>query len=329
MDDDNDDAISTMETVTVKKKSKLAEAEDLIKESQEIVSKVDSDVAECKVGISEAAEAFDAAKRTFKNVTLKNADNLLEKVGFEYITFEEAEAFELSIDTSDEQEFFVEPLSSGRFTGLILALLAALVTVFAWVYLAMSKLGIDIKNIDVQTATSQVNPILNWIGGDMVSGNNNMIVGALILGFSALIMAWLVYALRTSMKGAKNLRIAKDTFEQSNVYCMTQADCQREMKKVDAHLREASLEIGNLDMILNEQASVLKRIIHVEGLVDEEKEYHPSSKKVMRETEKIMRATENLVETAITDDKKINFKSVQALSAARAIYDEYLSRIYD
>jgi len=49
----------------------------------------------------------------------------------------------------------------------------------------------------------------------------------------------------------------------------------------------------------------------------------------MRETEKIMRAAENLLETAITTERKLNFKSVQALNSARGVYAEYLSRIYD
>lgn len=311
------------------KKNKLSEANELIEASQELVTQVDSDIAECKVGVSAAAEEFDEAKRNFNNVTFKNAEALLESVGFDYTTLEEAEAFELAVDGNEAESFLVKNLSSGRFTGLILAIVVAVLTVVAWIYLAMTKLGIDASSITLDNASEQVNSILTWIGGDMISANGNMTVGALILGFSALIMAWLVYAIRINLKGSKNLRVAKKIYEQSKDYCITQADCQREMKKVDAHLREATEEIANLDMILNEQASVLKRIIHVEGAYDEEKEYHPSSKKVMRETEKIMRASEFLVSTAITQEQKLNLKSVQALNSAKDIYLEYLGRIYD
>ena len=330
MDNNHNDTVPEMETVSVNhgKKNKLAEAEALIEASQEIVAKVDSDIAECELGVSEAAGTFDYVKKNFKNVTLKKSDNLLEKVGFDYVTFEEAEGFELSVDTSSNQDFSVETLSSGRFTGLVLAILVALITVGAWIYLAMVKLGIDPSSVTLGNATSHVNPILNWIGADIVSGNANMILGASVLGFSALIMAWLVYALRTSMKGTKNLRIAKEMYAKSNEYCMTQEECQREMIKVDMHLREVIVEISNFEMILDEQASVLKRIIHVEGTYENDKEYHPSSKKVMRETEKIMRGAENLYETAITQERKLNFQSVTALNSAREIYKEYLSRIY-
>jgi len=307
-------------------KSKHAEAEALIETSKELVNRVDSAVTECKIGTSEAAKKFDKVKRTFKNTTLKSADTLLEKVGYEYITYEEAESFELSIDGDSEERFLVENLSSGRFTGLLLAMLVAFLTVTIWVYIAMRKLNIDPRSLTPESAMLQVNPTLEWIGG-LVGGTIS--VGALILGLSALIMAWLVYTLRMSLKGKKNLLLAKDIFEKSNTYCITQEVSQREMKKVDNHLREVTTEMDNLTTILNEQSATLKRVIHVEGLYEAEKEYHPSSKKLMRETEKIMRVAESLLETAITKEGKVNFESVQALNSAKSIYAEYLSRIYD
>jgi len=315
-----------METGSVKQKSKLVEAEALIKASRELVHKADLEVSECKIGTSEAAEEFDKVKRTFKNTTLKSADGLLEKVGYEYITYEEAEAFELSINRNSEKNFSVKSLSSGRFTGLLLAMLVALLTVAAWVYIAMTKLNIDPRTLTPESAISQINPTLEWIGG-LVGGTIS--IGTLILGLSALIMAWLIYAIHMSLKGKNNLRLAEDTFDKSTEYCMMQEECQKEMKKIDKHLREATDEIGNLTTILNEHSATLKRVIHVEGVYEEEKEYHPSSKKVMRETEKIMRAAENLLETAITQEQKLNFQSVQAINTAKTIYAEFLSRIYD
>ena len=329
MDEQKVEEVVLKEPIKLDKKNKILEAKSLIESSQKLVTKVEADVAKCKVGLSKAAEEFDSAKRTFKNVTFKNVESLLERTGFEYVSYEESEAFELSIDDGNQENFSVKKLRSGRFTGLILALLAAFATVGVWIYLAISKLNIDTSNINIETATSHVNPILTWIGEHLLSGESSLLVGSLILGFSALIMAWIVYAVRVAMRGSKNLHLAKDTLDKATQYSMTQDECKDEMKKIDMHLREASVEISNFETILNEKAAVLKRIIHVEGSCDEEKEYHPSSKKVMRETEKIMRAAENLLETAITEEKKLNFKSVQALKSARDVYAEYLSRIYD
>jgi len=315
-----------METESVKKKSKLAEAEALIEASQKLVKKVDSDVRVCRVSTFESASKFDEVKRTFKNTILKNADSLLEKVGFEYITYEEGENFELSIDGDSEPSVSVKNLSSGRFTGFMLAMLVALLTVALWGYLAMNQMNVDIHSLTPETALSQLNPTLEWIGG-LVGGT--MSIGALILGLSVLLIAGSVYALRMSLKGKKNLVMAQDSFEKSNAYWVAQEASQREMKKIDNQLKEATTEIKNLETILNEQIAVLKRVIHVEGVYEDEKEYHPTSKKMMRETEKIMRAAESLLETAITQEGKLNFQSVQALNSAKDIYTEYLSRIYD
>jgi len=311
------------------KRNKIAEAKELIEVSQELVAKVDSDVQACKVGISEAADEFDSAKRTFNNVTLKSCEGLLEKAGQNYITFRESEAFELTLNRDEEEQFSVQSLSSGRFVGLLLAILAALLILGAWGYFASMKLGIDLNTLTPETAMPHINPVLTWIGGEMFGAKGNIVVGALVLSFSALLGAWLAYAIMINLRGNRNLRIAKEMYAKSNEYCMTQEECQAEMKKVDAHLREATREVHNFETILQEQASILKRVIHVEGMHSEEKEYHPSSKKVMRETEKMLQGVEKLLNTAITQKGKLNSQSVEALSEARGLYAEYLSRIYD
>lgn len=313
------------------KKNKLSEAKELIKNSKELVSKVETEVEECKVGVSKAAEEFDKAKRNFNNTTFKNSKMLLEKLGFDYSSYDEAEPFELSLDKDDSENFSVKDISSGKFTGFILALLVALATVGGLVYLALSKLNIKIdpKTITPETAMEHVDPVLNWIGtlGGHTGGNS--MIGAIILGFSALLVAWLVYAVRVYFKENKNLQIAKQTLEKSKDYYLTKKEHKKEMQKIDSHLREATAEVGNFEAILNEKVGTLKRILHIEGEFDEDKEYHPSSKKIMRETEKIMQGIENLLNTAITKEGKLNSKSVQALSNAKAVYADYLARIYD
>ena len=314
--------------VSTVKKNKLAEAKELIESSKELVSKANTEVNECKNVISEAAEAFDESKRNFNNTTFKSAETLLEKLGFDYSSYDEIEPFELSID-DDDDGFSVQNISSGRFTGLILALLAALATVGGLIYLALTKLNINPKTLTPETVVEQVNPVLTWIGTLGGNTGGNMIVGAVILGFSALLVAWLVYAIRVNTKAKKNLHIAKEMHEKSKEYVMTKEERKREMEKIDAHLRKATEEVHNFDTILNEKVATLKRILHIEGAFDEDKEYHPSSRKTMRESEKIMQGIEHLLNTAITKEGKLNFESVQALQNAKEIYSDYLARIYD
>jgi len=253
----------------------------------------------------------------------------LERVGYHYVSHQESEAFELNVDPNENGEFSVKNLSSGRFIGFMLALTVALLTVGTWLYFAAMKLNIDLNALNLETAVSYVEPVLTWIGGENIGAKGNIVIGALVLSFSALVLGWLMYAIYINLKGTKNLRIAQEMREKSNEYCMTQEECKAEMKRVDAHLREATAEIKNFETILNEQSATLKRILHVEGAYEEDKKYHPSSTKVMREIEKTLKSSERLLYTAITKNGKLNFDSVQALNEARAVYDEYLARIYD
>ena len=318
-----------MDNAKIDKNNKLLEAKSLIETSKELLAKADANMQKCQAEISKAAANFDEVKRTFKNVTLKKTEDLLEKLGFEYITKDEAAGFELSIEGNKNKNFAVKNISSGRFTGFVLALLFALITVVAWIYFAAKKLNMDLTTLDTQKAMGSVEPMLKWVGTDVVpSVGGNVMVAAVLVGLSALIVGWIVYAIRISLKSSKNLRVAQSTLDQSTEYCMEQEVCQREMTEIDAHLWRATSEVKNLEIVLDERRSTLKRILHVEGAVEEEKEYHPSSKKVMRETEKIMQTMENLLETPITIDSKLNEESVQSLNVAKAVYEDYLNRIY-
>ena len=313
----------------VKINNKRSEVESLIQTSKELIAKTDVNIEESKANVFKAAEAFDDTKRIFKNVTFKKSEELLEKLGFDYITQEESEAFELSIGDTNQKKFSVKNISSGKFTGFLFALFVALLMLAIWIYFAIKNLAIEVNEMSIEKATNSVNPMLTWVATDVVPASGNVLIGALVVGFSALVVAWIVYAIRVVLKGSKNLRVAQETLEASTDYCMSQENSQGKMKKLEKHLLESTSELKKLEMILNEQNSVLTRVTYVEGTFDEGKEYHPSSKKVMRETEKIMRASETLFATSITEDDALNIKSIEALNAAKGIYSEYLSRIYD
>ena len=314
------------------KKSKQAEAKELIESSKELVSKVDNQVEECKIGVSKAAENFDNMKRTFNNTTFKNSEELLEKVGYEYNSAldELNEPFELTLAEKESGTVHITNISSGRFTGLLLAIMAAVVTLGVWIYFAAQKLNIPFDlNMKAEAAEAYVNPILSWIGGGITGGIGNPMFGALVLGFSALLIAWLVYAIRVHLKASKNLRLARKTYKESTAYSMGKDDCKKEMERIDAHLKESSKEVENFTTLLNEQNAILKRVIYVEGASSEEHHYHPTSMKIMRDTERLMRAMERLLNTSVTSEGKLNPKSEQALSNAQAIYVDFLGRIYD
>ena len=310
-------------------KDKIAEAKELIRDSKDLVSEVDSLVQECQLGVSKAADDFDTQKRTFFNKTFKASEELLKKLGIEYGTNKSLhEPFELSVNSSVEN-LEIEYISSGRFTGMLLALMVALLTFFGWIYFATKALNIPLNQVTIKSIESNMDAVLTWIGGGVVGVHGHSMVGALVLGFSGLIMAWIVYAVRIHFKTDKNLRVAKKAYIESRAYSFSKDECKKEMLRVDAHLREAIISIENFSVVLNEQNGILKRIVYVEGVANEEKSYHPSSKKIMRETEKIMNSIETLLNTSVTKDGTLNPESQKALAIAKAVYAEFVGRIYD
>jgi len=312
-------------------KDKIREAKDLIENSKDLVSEVDSAVQECQLDVSKAANGFDTQKRTFINQVFKNSEALLQKVGIEYgANGSVNEPFELSVDTATDN-IEIGYISSGRFTGMLLAMIFALVTSLAWIYFAMKSLNIPLEknNLNLEFIESHTDAILTWIGGGMLGIDGDPMIGGLTLGFSALIVAWVVYALRVNFKADKNLRVAKKAYIESRAYSSSKDECRKEMLRVDAHLRDAIISIEDFTIILNEQNAILKRIVYVEGIANEDRDYHPSSKKTMRETERLMKSIESLLNTSITKKGVLNPESQKVLAIAKAVFADFIARIYD
>jgi len=308
--------------------NKVQEVKELIENSEKRVAETDSSVRECKIMVSKTASRFDDLKRTFHHTIFKNTEELLEKVGADALVSQGDTEFELSLNQADQNYFNIQNIYTGRATGFILAFLAFLVTVALWLYFASKSLNIDPKTITFSNVEEQVNPVLNWIGGGIIHQKGTAEIGALILGFSALIVGWIVYAIRVSMKANKNLRIAKKTYNATAQYTYTQEECQTEMKAIEAHLDGVNRQIQNFNVLLDEKNAVLKRIIYVEGVNDDAQAYHHNSKIIIRDTERLVNTIERVLNTSITKEGKLNPQSVQALSTAEAVYEDAIAKEY-
>jgi len=311
---------------------KIIEAKTLIENSKELVDEVDFAVKECQLGVSKAADDFDIQKRIFLSKIFKNSEELLKKIGREYgLNGKIHEPFELSVDTH-AQNIEIEHISSGRFTGLIFAIIFALATFFIWIYFSFKQLNLPFEKSSLSLNFLEIHTdmVLTWIGGGIIGLKGEPMLGGLILGFSVLIVAWIIYAIRVHFKTYKNLRLAKKAYIESQAYSFSKDECKREMLRVDAHLRDAIISIEHFTIMLSEENAILKRVIYVEGSRNrDDQEYHPSSKKVIRETEKLMKSIEALLNTSITKDGKLNPQSEKVLAVAKAVYADFIARIYD
>jgi len=322
----------SIEPIMVRPKNKISEAKDLIISSQELVKDVDRDIEECQTGVSKAASDFDKKKRFLINERLNNSEELLRKVGIEY--GEESHAldeFELAVDATVGDKLSIRNISSGRFSGVLLSFFVALATFATWIFFATKHLNIplDIKIVNLEFIETHRDAVLAWIGGGLAGGTGNPMTGMVILLFTTIVAGWGLYALRLYFRTEKNLKVAKKAYIESQEYSYIKDESKREMLKIDGHLRDVIMTIDDFSIVLNEQNSILKRIIHVEGISDEDRAYHPSSKRVMDDTQRVMGAIERLLNTSITDEGKVNPQSVQLLAVARGVYSEFIAKIYN
>jgi hypothetical protein len=309
--------------------NKNEQAKELVKNSIELISKADKDIEVTKKTIATDINRLEEIKHSFLNTTFTQSQILLEKASYEYSKHEAKEPFEISLGSTNES-IKVKNISSGVFSGFILALLTMIITAGTWIYVASMKAGVTLQLQPPTLPTHEdIEKILIWIGGGMTGANGNPMFGMITIGLSAIILGILVYKTFLSLKESKNFKVANDIYQKSHLYVKQQKESKTEMEKIDEHIKNIIPMVENYKYLLDEQNAKMQRVLHVEGIKGDYSEYHPSSIETMRDTEKLMNRVEELITTPVTKDGKLNEVSEYALYEAKEIYDYYISKIYN
>ena len=303
------------EEVEAKPLSKNAHAKKLIDDSKELISNIDKDVSETKTIVVQNIDTLKEIKSTLTNSTIANSRGLLEKVNHPYTQEDDFEPFEVQLGTASE-DISVKNIGSGWFSGLILSILGMIVTALAWFFVS-SKITGEVYLLDKMPTEA----LFSWMGG-------NPQVGMAVIGLSTLLVGYLIYKVRVSMRENKNLKTANSTFEKSNSYVNHQQESKLEMLNLDKHIKEVTPLIRNYKVLLDEQNAKLTRILHIEGELENHANYQRTSKEVMGDTEKLMESVEHLISISMTKEGKVNELSQNALIDARVLYESYLSKLY-
>jgi len=305
--------------------SKKAESKILMKKAEMLVSKADSDVKEVEDVVAEHVSEFKANKKVLTDNILVETKALLEKVNYEYSVDEELESFELSLGSTKEK-VQIKNIGTGHFSGFIFALLGMLATAGAWLFFASQKTG-SVIMLDKVPEQSTLDTIFTWIGGGMTGSTGNPLFGMITLVLSALFIGYLIYKMRIGIKENKNYKVANRVFEKSHVYVEEQKESKGEMKRIDEHILKATPLIEDYVVILDEQNAKLRRILHVEGSLEDVNEYHTNSKHIMDDTANLMKRAERFVNAAVSRDGRFNEDSVNAYREAKALYSMYITTL--
>jgi len=306
------------------KMKKHHEAKKLVEEAKSIVQASENEVQDCRLLLEDDLREYDTAKKALKAGGLDGAKALLLELGY---TSEVEEISEESIvfePKEDVPPIVLKDVHSGKFTGMLLALLGGAGTFAGLVYWATKKLDISLP-MDKIPSNEMIQKIFGWFGAQL-GRPDDAINGGLAVGVVVLVVMVVIYLLRVGLKGSSNLRFATEQMKETQKYITHKTNCKAEMDRVDAHITEAVKVLHDYEIILNEQQGKLKRILHFEGLKDTSSEYHSQSESEMKNTQNLIDNIERFITTPMSEEGKLSGQSTLFLHSAKEALQKALAR---
>jgi sugar-specific transcriptional regulator TrmB len=300
----------------------------LVEEAREMVNQSDHEVKDCMEILDEDISAYEEMKSSVLEGSMEKTEALLAEVGLEVDAIENNPEEGLEFKSEEAIEpMTVRDLSSGKFGAFLLALIAGIAAIAGWIYAATEKLGIT---LDISKVPSQEvqNKLLSWIGGGMTGGEGNPMIGMVILGVTALVVMWAVYAIRVHFREAHNRKLAEEIKEEAIFYCTRKEECKKEMEKVSEHIHNVIKTLYTYDVFFDELNAKLRRILHLEGKVPFE-EYHSKSREEMKNAAILIDSLKELVSVPMAaENGSLSREGREALERSNHILDIYREKLY-
>jgi len=297
----------------------------LIKKAKHIVHDAEAQMEACKLLLSDDLKEFEDAKTSLKNGGMEESEELLDTLGFDKDEADEPEEVIVFEAKEEVSPVYIRDVSSGKFTGFLLALIFGVATLLGLVYVATQKLGIPLDLHKIPTAETR-NSVLSWFGS--LVGMNDPMVGGAMLAVVVLLVMWIVYAIRVSVRASSNLEFAKEQLKQAEEYASLKGTCKDEMDKVDAHIKDAIEVMKTYEVIFNEQKGKLRRIQHIEQSGQESPEYHEKSLKEMEDTYDLIKAMKDFLNMPMSEEGKLSGKSTLFLYRAKNRLEKMIDKLY-
>ncbi|HIP18254.1 MAG TPA: hypothetical protein EYG78_02845, partial [Sulfurovum sp.] len=213
-------------------------AKMMVNKAKIIVKESEAQLDECKLLLASDLEHYEKAKQDLKNNGLNASEVLLSQLGYEAEESAELDDDMVVFEPKTEVEpIQIKDVSSGAFTGAIMALIAGVATLIAMVFVAMTKLNISWYVSTVFTKET-LTPVIQWYANLVGMGQQPM-VGAALIGLAVLLVMWIVYKIRVSIRASHNVNMAKAQLESAEAYSAQKGTCKEEMDKVDAYIHDA------------------------------------------------------------------------------------------
>lgn len=309
------------------KAKKQIKAKHLVEKAKKIVKEANERIDACKLLLQTDLQKYEAARSELKEGGFDACATLVDKLGYQPKNDEPEEVTAAVFETKEEMKPLVlKDVSSGKFTGFILALFGGVATAIGLVYLATEKLDMTL-NVTKIPSEDIVQSILAWFS-TTIGIQEDVYIGAAVFGAVVLLVMILIYVARVSLKVNSNLHFAVKQFVEAELYTEQKANCKAETDKIDMHIKDAIDTLKTYEVLFNEQKGKLQRILYIEGEKEKSTEYHDRSYAEIRETKELIDTIRDFMNMPMSEEGKLSSKSVFFLQNAKDEIDKILKRLY-
>jgi len=300
----------------------------LVKKARIIVKDAENQLEECKLLLASDLKDYDKAVQELKANGMDASEELLTQLG--YVSDEEESEEDKNIEDvvvfepkEDVAPLNIKDVSSGKFTGFLMGLLGGVVTFAGMAFVGSEKLGIT---VDLSQLTT-MEPVYSWYSR-LIGLKGDMFYGRMFMILAALLIVWLIYKIRVSMKASANLNDATAQLEAAEEYTAQKGSCKDEMDRVDAYIHDVIKTLKTYQVLFNEQKGKLERILHIEEDQSETASYHHKSLIEMKDTDELISAIKDFMGVPMSEEGKLSGKSSLFLHRAKSKVQKVLDRLY-
>jgi hypothetical protein len=305
---------------------KHIKAKHLVEKAKKIVNESNKRIEACKLLLESNLNEYGNAKSELEKGGLDACVLLLNQLGYKTEEDEVEKTTTVFEPKEEVKPIVLKDVSSGKFSGFIYALFGGVATAIGMVYLATEKLEMTL-NVTKVPSEDVMQSILAWFS-TIIGMQENVAVGASVLGAVVLVVMILIYVIRVSLKGRSNLHFAVKQFVEAELYTEQKSNCKQETDKIDTHIKDAIDTMKTYEVLLNEQKGKLQRILYIEGSKEKSAGYHDKSFLEIRETKDLIHTINDFMNISMSDEGKLSAKSVLYLQNAKDQIDKTLQRFY-
>ena len=298
----------------------------LVKKANIIVNEAEAQLEECKLLLESDLKGYEDAKKSLNDNGLEACESLLDDLGFQ---IEEEPAPEDMVVFEPKEKLpplHIKDVSSGAFSGLILALMAGFPTLVALIYVATEKAGVT---LDLSKAPSSADTTSIFKGlGALVGMPKEPLLGGILVIVAVLLVTLLVYKIRVILKANANVNMAKAQLISAEEYSAQKGSCKKEMDKIDEYINDAIKTLKLYKVILGEQKGKLERILHIEEEKVQTSEFHPKSNIEINDTQELVSAIKDFISVPMSEEGKLSGKSSLFLHRAKSKVQKVIDRLY-